>query len=72
MPQVVRPVRIRPSVELRAASSEITGRYRQYLRVRIAAPPTDNALDAVLIRLIARALKVPRRDIRLQRGGRVG
>ena len=46
---------------------------RAVLKVRVAAPPSEGEANAALIRLIAKALRVPARDIALAAGatGRV-
>ncbi len=38
------------------------------LRARVAAPPIEGAANQALLRLIARELDVPRRDVRLVAG----
>jgi len=38
------------------------------LRARVAAPAVDGAANAALLRLLADALDVPRRDVRLVAG----
>ena len=38
------------------------------LRVRVAAPPVDNAANQALVRLLADALGLPRRDVRIVAG----
>ena len=63
-------VRIRIYVQPRAARTEIAGQYGGLLRVRIAAPASDNAANDALIEFIARTLQVPRRDVRLHSGAR--
>ena len=52
----------------RASRSEIVGEHNGALRVRIAAPPVDGAANEELIRTLARAFKVPRRDIEITSG----
>lgn len=47
----------------RASRSEIVGEHAGTLRVRLAAPPVDGAANEELIRILARALKVPRTSI---------
>jgi uncharacterized protein len=46
---------------------------RAVLKVRVAAPPSEGEANAALIRLIAKALRVPARDVALAAGagGRV-
>lgn len=52
-------VRVVPS----ASRSEIVGEHDGALRVRIAAPPVEGAANEELVRLLARALKVPRNAV---------
>ena len=47
----------------RASRSEIVGEHNGALRVRISAAPVDGAANEELIRLLARALKVPRNAV---------
>ncbi len=46
---------------------------RAVLKVRVAAPPSEGEANAALIRLVAKALRVPARDVALAAGatGRV-
>ena len=57
-------VRISP----RASRSEISGEHDGALRVRIAAPPVDGAANRELVRVIARALKVPQNAVEIIAG----
>jgi len=57
-------VRVAP----RASRSEIVGDYDGALRVRIAAPPVDGAANAELIKILARALKTPRKSVEIFSG----
>jgi uncharacterized protein len=41
---------------------------RQWLAVKLAAPPSDGAANEALIRLVAKALGVARRDVTLASG----
>lgn len=41
---------------------------RQVLKVRVAAPPVDNAANAALVGFLAEALRVPKTAIRLTAG----
>ena len=52
----------------RAGRSEIAGLRDGAVLVRLAAAPVDGAANAELIDLIARALKVPKRDITIVSG----
>lgn len=57
-------VRVAP----RASRSEISGEHDGALRVRIAAPPVDGAANRELMRVIARALKVPQNAVEIIAG----
>ncbi len=41
---------------------------RAYLKVRVAAPPVDGAANAALVKLIARALRLPAGAVRIAVG----
>ena len=58
----------RVQVVPRASRSEIMGEHDGALRVRIAAPPVDGAANQELVRLVARALGVPRSAIEITAG----
>src|ERR671928_1997493 len=58
------PVRVQP----RAARSEIIGIRGDALKVRVAAPPVDGAANAALVELLAAALGIPRRNVRVVAG----
>lgn len=55
-------------VVVRASRSAIAGEREGVLHVRIAAPPVDGAANKELVRLLARALGVPPRDIEIVSG----
>jgi len=57
-------VRVQP----RASRSEIVGLHGEALKVRLAAPPVDGAANAALVELLADALGVPRRAVRIVAG----
>ena len=63
-----RTVRFGVHVQPRASRSEITGERDGALRVRLTAPPVDNAANEALVEALAKALRVPRRDIRIVAG----
>lgn len=52
----------------RASHSEVVGEHEGALRVRIAAPPVDGAANDELVRLLARAFKVPRTAVAITAG----
>jgi uncharacterized protein (TIGR00251 family) len=55
-------------VQPRAVRTEVTGWYGDAIRIRVAAPPTDNAANEALIRFLAERLRVPRAAVRLASG----
>lgn len=57
-------VRVQP----RASRSEIVGEHGGALRVRLSAPPVDGAANEALVALLAEALGVPRRAVRVLSG----
>ena len=52
----------------RASRSEIVCEHDGALRVRLAAPPVDGAANDELIRILARALGVPRSSVAIISG----
>jgi uncharacterized protein len=57
-------VRVAP----RASRSEVAGEHDGALRVRIRAAPVDGSANDELIKTLARALGVPRRDVEIASG----
>ena len=57
-------VRVAP----RAARSEVGGEHDGALRVKIAAPPVEGAANRELIRLLARAFKLPQKAVEIVGG----
>jgi uncharacterized protein (TIGR00251 family) len=55
-------------VSPRASRSEIVGEHNGALRVRLAAPPVDGAANEELIRILAQALNVSRKGVRIMAG----
>lgn len=52
----------------RAARSELAGLLGTELKVRVAAPPVDDAANETLVRFLAETLGLPPRAVRLARG----
>ena len=52
----------------RASRNELAGLLGAELRVRVAAPPVDDAANEALVRFLAETLRVPRGGVRLVRG----
>jgi uncharacterized protein (TIGR00251 family) len=63
-------VRLRVHVQPRASRNEIVGLHGEALKVRLQAPPVDDAANEALIELIAGALGVSRRAVRIVAGAR--
>lgn len=61
-------VTIQVQVVPRASRSEVVGEYNGSLRIRLAAPPVDGAANEELIRVLAKAFKVPRGAVKLVSG----
>jgi uncharacterized protein len=61
-------VRFSVRVQPRAARSEIVGLHGDALKVRLSAPPVDGAANVALVELLADALGVPRRCVRIVSG----
>ena len=60
--------RLRVHVQPRAKRSAIAGRHGDAVKVRLAAPPVDGAANAELVRVLAEALGLPRRSVRIVAG----
>jgi uncharacterized protein len=52
----------------RAAANQIAGTHGEELRIRVTAPPVDDAANHALIELLARQLGCARRQVELIRG----
>jgi uncharacterized protein len=63
-----RCVRFAVRVQPRASRSEIAGVHGAALKVRLSAPPVDGAANVALVALLAEALGIPRRDVRIVSG----
>jgi hypothetical protein len=61
-------VRFAVHVQPRAKQPGIDGTHGDALRVRVQAPPVDGAANDAVVTLIAGALGVPARDVRIAAG----
>jgi uncharacterized protein (TIGR00251 family) len=61
-------VRFSVRVQPRASRSAIEGVHGDALRVRLSAPPVDGAANEALVELLAKALGVAKRDVRVVAG----
>ena len=61
-------VRVTP----RASANAIGGEHDGAVLVRVTAAPADGAANDAVVRALAKALDLPRSEVRLVRGGRLG
>lgn len=57
-------------VQPRASANEVAGMQGGELRIRLRAPPVDDAANDELVRFLAGLLDCPRRQVELVRGHR--
>lgn len=62
------PVRLTLHVQPRARTTEIAGRHGDAIKIRLRAPPVDDAANRELIRFLAQRLGVPRSAIEITAG----
>lgn len=60
--------RLRVKVQPSATRSEIAGWVGEVIRIRTTAPPVDGKANQAVAEMLARALQVPRKDVRVARG----
>jgi uncharacterized protein (TIGR00251 family) len=60
--------RLKVYVQPRSSRNEVTGMHGDSVRIRLAAPPVDNAANEALIAFVAQTLDVPKRHVRLAAG----
>ena len=56
------------SVIPRSSKSEIVGIYNDCLKIKLQAPPVDNAANEELVRFLAARLKIPKKNIEIIKG----
>lgn len=61
-------VRFQVRVQPRASRTEISGALGGALKIRLQAPPVDGAANDALVRFLAAAFGVARRDVRIVHG----
>jgi uncharacterized protein len=61
-------IRLRLHVQPRASRTELAGRHGDALKLRVAAPPVDDAANEAVMRWLADRLGVPRSAVRLTHG----
>jgi uncharacterized protein (TIGR00251 family) len=62
-------VRISVYVQPRASKTGVVGMHGDAWKIRVAAPPVDNAANAELIEFLAAKLNLPKRSVRVAAGG---
>jgi len=60
--------RINVYVQPRASKNEIAGMHGDALKIRLTAPPVDNAANAALVDFIAGKVGVPKASVRVVAG----
>jgi hypothetical protein len=61
-------MRLEVYIQPGASRSELAGSHGGCVKIRIAAPPVDNAANRALIEFVAGRLGLPRRQVRLTAG----
>lgn len=61
-------VRVEVYIQPRAAKSELAGMHGDSVKIRIAAPPVDNAANQALIEFMAERLGIAKRRVRVVSG----
>lgn len=52
----------------KSSRTEISGLYEDYLKIKLKAPPIDNAANEELVRFLANKLNIPKRNIEIISG----
>jgi uncharacterized protein (TIGR00251 family) len=62
-------VRLEVYIQPRASKTELAGLHDGVIKIRIAAPPVENAANRALIDFIAQHLGIAKRSVRVVSGG---
>ena len=62
------PVRLHVYIQPRASKTELAGMHDGVIKIRIAAPPVDNAANRALIDFVAERLGIAKRSVRVVSG----
>ncbi len=62
-------VRVEVYVQPGASRTEVAGMHDGLIKIRVAAPPADNAANRALIEFVAGRLGVPKRSVTVVAGG---
>ena len=62
------PSRIEIYIQPRASTTELAGTHDGLIKIRIAAPPVENAANIALIDFIAKRLGIAKRNVRVVSG----
>jgi uncharacterized protein (TIGR00251 family) len=62
------PIRVEVYIQPRASVTELAGTHDGLIKIRIAAPPIDNAANIALIDFIAKRLGIAKRGVRVVLG----
>jgi uncharacterized protein (TIGR00251 family) len=61
-------IRVEVYIQPRAAKTELAGMHGDSIKIRIAAPPVENAANHALIEFIAERLGIAKRRVRILSG----
>lgn len=61
-------VRVEVYIQPRASKTELAGMYDGLIKIRIAAPPVENAANRALIKFVAQQLRIAKSCVRVVSG----
>jgi uncharacterized protein (TIGR00251 family) len=62
-------MRLEVYIQPRASKTELAGMHAGVIKIRIAAPPVDNAANRALVDFVAQQLGIAKRSVRVVSGG---